>query len=45
MKTTDFTNHAEVKKIVDGLKKDKIHEHQFSDVLDGHNNQYAYNSN
>lgn len=41
MKTTDFTNHAEVKKIVDGLKKDKIHEHQFSDVLDGHNNQYV----
>ncbi|MEZ5081874.1 MAG: patatin-like phospholipase family protein [Bacteroidales bacterium] len=41
MKTTDFTNHVEVKKIVDGLKKDKIHEKLFSDVLDGHNNQYV----
>ncbi len=40
MKTTDFTEHPEVYRIVRDLKNDKINEKQFSDVLDGNNNQY-----
>ncbi len=41
MKTTDFTNHPDVKKIIQDLTNDKIHELQFSDVLDAQNNQYV----
>ncbi|MCF8405533.1 MAG: patatin-like phospholipase family protein [Bacteroidales bacterium] len=41
MKTTDFTDHPDVKKIISGLRTDKIHERPFSDVLDDNNNQYV----
>lgn len=41
MKTTDFTLQPEVVQILANLKKDKIHERQFSDVLDENNNQYV----
>lgn len=41
MKTTDFTQHPDIVSILQGLKNDKIHEHQFSDVLDSNNNQYV----
>ncbi|MCB0822883.1 MAG: patatin-like phospholipase family protein [Bacteroidales bacterium] len=41
MKITDFTQHPEVVKIIQGLAKDKINERQFSDVLDSSNHQYV----
>ncbi|MBN2174840.1 MAG: patatin-like phospholipase family protein [Bacteroidales bacterium] len=41
MKITDFTQHPEVTGILKDLKNEKIHEHQFSDVLDTNNNQYV----
>jgi NTE family protein len=41
MKITDFTQHPEVTTILQDLKNEKIHEHQFSDVLDKNNNQYV----
>lgn len=41
MKITDFTQQPDVVKMIDGLKKDKIHERQFSDVLDTSGNQYV----
>ena len=41
MKITDFTQHPEVVKIIQGLSKDKINERQFSDVLDSSNHQYV----
>jgi NTE family protein len=41
MKTIDFTNHPEVKKLIDGMKNDKIDQVQFSDILDSAGNQYV----
>ncbi len=41
MKTTDFTNQSDVVKIIADLKKDKISEKPFSDVLDESGNQYV----
>jgi len=41
MKVTDFTEHPDVLKIMNGLKKDKVNEKQFSDVLDTAGNQYV----
>lgn len=41
MKITDFTNHPEVKQIIDGMKNDKIDQKQFSDILDSSGNQYV----
>jgi len=41
MKVTDFTEHPDVLKIMNDLKKDKINEKQFSDVLDTSGNQYV----
>ncbi|MCB0807531.1 MAG: patatin-like phospholipase family protein, partial [Bacteroidales bacterium] len=41
MKTTDFTEHPEVYRIVRDLKNEGINNKQFSDVLDENNNQYV----
>jgi len=41
MKITDFTNHPEVKLMIDGMKNDKIDQKQFSDILDSSGNQYV----
>ena len=41
MKTTDFTNHPEVIQLLAGMKKDKVNEKQFSDLLDSSGNQYV----
>lgn len=41
MKITDFTNHPEVKQIIDGMKNDKIDRKQFSDIMDSQGNQYV----
>jgi len=41
MKITDFTEHHEVKRLIEKLEADKIHEKSFSDVLDTSNNQYV----
>ena len=41
METTDFTNHPEVKQIIEELKNDKIDQVQFSDILDSAGNQYV----
>jgi len=40
MKTTDFTQHPEVSKIIASLRKDGIDKKVFSDVIDGNNSQY-----
>lgn len=40
METTAFTKHAEVSGLVQQLKKEKVNEKPFSDVLDSNNNQY-----
>ncbi|HAQ18346.1 MAG TPA: esterase [Prolixibacteraceae bacterium] len=41
MKITDFTNHPEVKQMIDGMKNDKVDQKQFSDILDSSGNQYV----
>lgn len=41
MKTTDFTQQADVVKLISDLKKDAIDKKEFSDVLDEKNNQYV----
>jgi len=41
MKTSDFTNHPEVVQLIEGMKRDKINERQFSDLLDSSGNQYV----
>lgn len=41
MKVTDFTNHPEVKRLIDGMKKDKVDQKQFSDLIDNAGNQYV----
>jgi NTE family protein len=40
MKITDFTQHPDVLKIIEGMKTDKVDQKQFSDVLDGSGSQY-----
>lgn len=41
MKITDFTNHPEVKQLINGMKTDKVDQKQFSDLLDSSGNQYV----
>lgn len=41
MKITHFTENPAVVKILEELKRDKINDKQFSDVLDGKGNQYV----
>ena len=41
MKITDFTNQPDVVQLIDGMKKDKVDQKLFSDLLDASENQYV----
>lgn len=41
MKTTDFTQHPEIIKLINELKKEGVEKKEFSDVLDEKNSQYV----
>jgi len=40
MKAADFTGNPQVVQVLEGLKKDKVDQKQFSDLLDSSGNQY-----